>query len=54
VAERAGHGRGEVALLALIYAVVGYGLLSIVRWAMARLLSQLASSLTLLTRAIPC
>jgi hypothetical protein len=40
-------------LLALIYAVVGYGLLSILRWAFARLLTQLASSLALLTRAIP-
>jgi hypothetical protein len=43
----------NLALLALIYAVVGYGLLSILRWAFARLLSQLASSLALLTRAIP-
>jgi hypothetical protein len=43
----------NLALLALIYAVVGYGLLSILRWAFARLLSQLASSLALFTRAIP-
>jgi hypothetical protein len=43
----------NAALLALIYGVIGYGLLSIVRWALARLLSQLASSLALLTRAIP-
>jgi hypothetical protein len=43
----------NAALLALIYGIVGYGLLSIVRWALARLLSQLASSLALLTRAIP-
>jgi hypothetical protein len=43
----------NAALLGLIYAVVGYGLLSILRWALARLLSQLASSLALLTRAIP-
>jgi hypothetical protein len=43
----------NAALLVLIYAIVGYGLLSIVRWAFARLLSQLASSLALLTRAIP-
>jgi len=43
----------NLALLALIYAVVGYGLLSIVRWAFARLLSQLASCLALFTRAIP-
>lgn len=39
----------NAALLALIYGIVGYGLLSIVRWALARLLSQLASSLALLT-----
>jgi hypothetical protein len=43
----------NAALLALIYGIVGYGLLSILRWALARLLSQLASSLALLTRAIP-
>ncbi len=43
----------NLALLALIYGVVGYGLLSIVRWVFARLLSQLASSLALLMRAIP-
>ena len=43
----------NAALLGLIYAVVGYGLLSILRWALARLLSQLVSSLALLTRAIP-
>ena len=43
----------NLALLGLIYAIVGYGLASILRWALARLLSQLVSSLTLLTRAIP-
>jgi hypothetical protein len=43
----------NLVLLGLIYAVIGYGLLSILRWALARLGSQLASSLTLLTRAIP-
>lgn len=43
----------NAALLALIYAIVGYGLVSIVRWALARLLTQLISSLALLTRAIP-
>ena len=43
----------NAALLALIYAVVGYGLVAIVRWALARLLTQLISSLVLLTRAIP-
>ena len=44
---------GNLALLAVIYLVVGIGFLSILRWAAARLLSQLASSLTLLTRAVP-
>jgi hypothetical protein len=43
----------NLVLLGLIYATVGYGLLSIMRWALARLLSQLAASLALLTRAIP-
>jgi hypothetical protein len=44
---------GNLVLLALIYGVLGYGLVSIVRWAMARLVGQLAASLSLLTRAIP-
>jgi len=43
----------NAALVGMIYAVVGYGILSILRWALARLLSQLASSLALLIRAIP-
>ena len=40
-------------LLALIYAVVGLGLFSIVRWVLARILSQLRSAFTLLARAVP-
>jgi hypothetical protein len=40
-------------LLALIYAVVGLGLFSIVRWALARIASQLRSAFTLLARAVP-
>lgn len=44
---------GNLLLLALILGVVGFGLMSIIRWAGARLLSQLASSLSLLTRAVP-
>ena len=40
-------------LLLLIYAVVGYGLLAIVRWVFARLMSQLASALGLLAKAVP-
>ncbi|MDX6698241.1 MAG: hypothetical protein QOE65_1638 [Solirubrobacteraceae bacterium] len=44
---------GNLALLGLVYAVVGYGLASIVRWAAARFLSQLVASFDLLTRALP-
>ncbi len=44
---------GNLALLALIYLVVGIGLLSILRWTAARLIGQLAASLKLLTRAVP-
>src|SRR5262245_35763534 len=40
-------------LLALIYAIVGLGLFSIIRWALARLASQLRSAFTLLARAVP-
>jgi hypothetical protein len=43
----------NLALLALAYGVVGYGLLSIVRWAAARLAAQLIASLSLLARALP-
>ena len=40
-------------LLALVYGVFGYGLGSILRWAVARLGGQLKASLSLLARAIP-
>jgi hypothetical protein len=40
-------------LLALIYAVVGLGLFSVVRWVLTRILSQLRSAFTLLARAVP-
>ncbi len=46
-------GLGNVLLLALVYGVFGYGLASILRWALARLGGQLKASLSLLTRAIP-
>ncbi|HEX6116316.1 MAG TPA: hypothetical protein VFY99_04400 [Solirubrobacterales bacterium] len=39
--------------LALIYAVLGLGLFAILRWVLARLLSQLAGSLELIARAVP-
>jgi hypothetical protein len=44
---------GNLVLVGLVWLVVGFGLLSIVRWAGARLFSQLAASLTLLVRALP-
>ena len=40
-------------LLALIYAVVGLGLISIVRWVLGRIVAQLRSAFTLLARAVP-
>jgi hypothetical protein len=40
-------------LLLLIYAVVGLGLISIVRWVLARIVAQLRSAFTLLARAVP-
>jgi hypothetical protein len=40
-------------LLAVIYAVVGLGLISIVRWVLGRIVGQLRSALTLLARAVP-
>jgi hypothetical protein len=44
---------GNLVLLALVLGVVGFGLLSIVRWAGTRLVGQLAASLSLLARAVP-
>lgn len=40
-------------LLLLIYLVIGFGLLSIVRWAGARFFQQFAASVTVLVRAVP-
>jgi hypothetical protein len=40
-------------LLGLIYAVVGLGLIPILRWVGGRILRQLRSALTLLARAVP-
>lgn len=44
---------GNAILLVVVYLVVGFGVLSIVSWAAARLLGQLAASLLLLARALP-
>ena len=43
----------NVLLLVLIYAVVGLGLIAIVRWVLGRIASQLRSALTLIARAVP-
>lgn len=43
----------NLGLLLLIYAVLGYGLVSIVRWVGRRLVRQLQASLALLARAVP-
>jgi small neutral amino acid transporter SnatA (MarC family) len=46
-------GVGNLVLLGLIYAVIGLGLFSIVRWTMGRMAGQLRASLELFARAIP-
>jgi hypothetical protein len=43
----------NILLLALIYAVVGLGLVSIIRWVLGRIAAQLRSAFTLLARAVP-
>jgi hypothetical protein len=43
----------NLVLVGLAWLVVGFGLVSVVRWAGARLFSQLATSLTVLVRALP-
>src|SRR5687767_10214070 len=44
---------GNLALLALVYGVIGFGLTSILRWTLGRLAGQLRASLELFARAIP-
>src|SRR5687768_11503691 len=44
---------GNLALLAAVYAVVGYGLVWILRWVLGRLAGQLSSSLGLIAKALP-
>jgi hypothetical protein len=44
---------GNLLFLALIYAVLGLGLAAILRWVLARLVSQLRGSLELIARAVP-
>lgn len=52
-AAAAGTALNNLVLVLLVYLVIGIGLLSILRWATARLFSQLGASLTLLVRALP-
>jgi hypothetical protein len=44
---------GNAVTLLLVYWIVGYGLLSILRWSLTRLLGQLAGSVTMLAKAVP-
>jgi hypothetical protein len=44
---------GNALLLGVLYLVIGYGLLSTIRWGAVRLLSQLALSVATLARAVP-
>lgn len=44
---------GNLILLGLVYLVIGYGLLSTLRWGAVRMLSQLALSVATLARAVP-
>jgi hypothetical protein len=43
----------NLAILVVTYIVVGFGLISIVRWAAVRLFAQLAASVTVLVKAVP-
>ncbi len=43
----------NLAVLGLIYAAIGYGLVAILRWVLARLIGQLTSALGLLAKAVP-
>jgi hypothetical protein len=48
-----GTAAANLAILLVIYAVFVYGLLAMLRWVVARLAGQLASSLGLLAKAVP-
>lgn len=43
----------NLALLAIVYLVVGFGLISILRWVGARFFHQLAASVSVLVKAVP-
>jgi hypothetical protein len=44
---------GNAITLVVLFSIVAYGVLSIVRWSLTQLLTQLAGSLSMLARAIP-
>jgi hypothetical protein len=44
---------GNALLVGLLYLIIGYGLLSTIRWGLVRLLSQIALSVATLARAVP-
>ncbi len=44
---------GNLLLLGLVYAVVGLGLISVVRWTLGRMVRQLQASVMLFARAVP-
>jgi hypothetical protein len=48
-----GTAAANLALLALAFGVIRYGLFAIVRWTGARLFEQLAASLSVISRAVP-
>lgn len=48
-----GTAAANLAILGVIYAIFVYGLVAILRWVLARLAGQLASSLGLLAKAVP-
>jgi hypothetical protein len=53
IGSAAATAAGNALVVGLLYLVIGYGLLSTLRWGALRLLSQLALSLATLARAVP-
>jgi len=53
VVSAAATAAGNVALLGLVYLVIGFGLVFILRWGARQLPEGLATSLAVLTRAVP-
>jgi hypothetical protein len=46
-------GGVNIALIGIVYLVIGFGIVSIARWVGARFIDQLSASLTILVRAVP-